>query len=73
MCTVSGVGSNPKVILPPTNVDGIDILRDFFVNQRLSRWEAEMTTYAVCIDFCVGTICLDGRISFCMLSDEPDC
>ena len=62
-----------EIILPPTDVDDIDVLCDFFVNQRVSRCEAEMTAYAVRIDFCVGAICLDGWISVCMLSDELDC
>lgn len=32
-----------------------------------------MTTYTVCVDFCVAAIRLDGRISICVFSDELDC
>jgi hypothetical protein len=73
MCSVSGVGFNYEMMLPPTDVDGIDVLCDFSVNQQVSRCEAEMTAYPVRVDFCVGAICLDGWISVYMLSDEPDC
>ena len=73
MRSVSGDGFSYEIILPPTDVDDINVLYDFFVSQQVSCCEAEMTAYAVRIDFCVGAICLDGWISVCMLSDEPDC
>lgn len=70
---MSDAGFSYKITLPPTDVDCIDVLCDLFVNQRISCCEAETTTYPVRVDLCVAAVCLDGRISICLLSDELDC
>lgn len=73
MSSVSDDEFECQMISLHTNVDRIDVLHDLFVNRGISRCEAEMTTYTVSINFCVAAICLDGRISVCVLIDKLDC